>query len=184
MQGRSVEQPSLTPQARTARLWYAVKAKPRQEYTAQKNLENQGFEVYLPYITLRKRKQGKWQQVREVLFPGYLFIHVDTATQAIAPVRSTLGVNGLVRFGNLILPVHDSLIQHIKNQEKAHHGEAQSNPPQFQSGDKLTILDGPFAGLTAAFHMTKSADRVLVLIKILGGEKAIAVDVDSVQPLS
>lgn len=166
------------------RRWYVVKTKPRQEEIANKNLINQLFETYLPYITLRKRKRGKWQQVREVLFPGYLFIHVDTAVQAIAPVRSTLGVSGLVKFGNLLLPVDDGLIQHIKNREQAAADDAPAPAPQFQAGDKLAILDGPFAGVTAAFHMAKSADRVMVLIKILGGEKAIAVDVNSVQPLA
>ena len=182
MQGRATQLKTLSA-PHQERLWYVVKVKPRQEELANKNLINQRFETYLPYITLNKKKRGKWQLAREVLFPGYLFIHVDTAVQAIAPVRSTLGVSGLVRFGSSLLPVNDSLIQHIKNQEIASASEPRTPAPQFQPGDKLAILDGPFAGLTAAFHMAKSADRVMVLIKILGGEKSIAIDVNSVQPL-
>lgn len=181
MQGHGAQHQKISPASCQERLWYAVKTKPRQERLAKKNLLDQGFEAYLPCITLRKRKLGKWQQVREVLFPGYLFIHVDTAAQAIAPVRSTPGVSGLVRFGNLLLPISDILIDHIKHQEQALNGEATAPAPTFQPGDKLAILDGPFAGLTAAFSMTRSSDRVMVLINILGGQKAVAVNVNSVE---
>ena len=182
MQGCHAQPPLPSAEPSQKRLWYAVKAKPRQESLALKNLSDQDFEAYLPYITLSKRKQGKWQRVREVLFPGYLFIHVDTATQAIAPVRSTPGVSGMVRFGNILLPIGDALIEHIKRQEAALDGETPKPAPRFQPGDKLTIVDGPFAGLTAAFTMPRSSDRVMVLINILGGEKSVAVNVNSVQP--
>ncbi|MCK9469768.1 MAG: transcription/translation regulatory transformer protein RfaH [Porticoccaceae bacterium] len=181
MQGSAALQQAVTPYRHPQRLWYAVKTKPRQEELAKKNLQDQSFEIYLPYITLRKRKQGKWQQVREVLFPGYLFIHVDTADQSIAPVRSTPGVSGMVRFGTQLLPINDDLIAHIQRQERLLTDSADSAVSSFQPGDKLTILDGPFAGLTAAFSMARSSDRVMVLINILGGQKAVAVPVNSVE---
>lgn len=181
MQGSTAQ---LYPEPAEARLWYVVKSKPRQEELAKKNLTDQSFETYLPYITLSKRRGGRWQHVKEVLFPGYLFIRVDTALQAIAPVRSTPGVSGLVRFGNLLLPLADDLIEHIKRQERAMNKRLDTPAPRFKPGDKLTILDGPFAGLTAAFSMSKSADRIMVLINILGGQKAIALNINSVLPVS
>jgi len=183
MQG-SAPLKNISALAQQERLWYVVKTKPRQEEIAKTHLENQNFETYLPYLTVNKRRQGKWQRVREVLFPGYLFIHVDTAVQTVAPVRSTLGVSGLVRFGNQLLPVEDSLIQCIKNQEEGVAAAAPEAAAQFQAGEKVAILNGPFAGVTAAFHMAKSSDRVMVLIKILGGEKLIAIDVNSLQPVT
>ena len=181
MQGSAAQHRTVSPHHCEKRLWYAVKTKPRQEEIAKKNLLDQSFETYLPHITLRKRKRGAWQQVREVLFPGYLFIRVDTATQAIAPVRSTPGVSGLVRFGNQLLPIRHDLIEHIKRQEEVLAEEGDTPAPRFQPGDKLTILEGPFAGLTAAFSMARSSDRVMVLINILGGQKAVAVNVNSVE---
>jgi len=163
--------------------WYVVRTKPRQEQLAVTHLENQGYAVYLPHILLNKRQRGKWQQVREVLFPGYLFIHIDPASQNIAPVRSTLGVMGLVRFGNLLLSIDEAVIDQIRHQEQQQSRTPEAVVSQFQRGDQVAIVDGPFKGIDAAFQMAKSADRVMVLIRILGGQKAIAVDIDAIAPL-
>src|SRR5690606_18455305 len=97
--------------------WYAVRTKPRQEGRARANLENQGFAVYLPHTWLDRRKAGRWQRVREVLFPGYLFIAVDAAHQAMAPIRSTPGVLDLVRQGTEPLPVAGAIIEQLHTAE-------------------------------------------------------------------
>ena len=79
--------------------WYAVQAKPRQENTAEENLRRQGFDTYLPKIQLRRRRRDKWTKVVEPLFPRYLFIHLEPGVDNWAPLRSTLGVSTVVRFG-------------------------------------------------------------------------------------
>jgi transcriptional antiterminator RfaH len=161
--------------------WYAVKTRPRQEHIALRNLENQGYMAYLPYLWLNRRHRGQWQWHQEVLFPGYLFICVDTASQNVAPVRSTLGVIGLVRFGDHLVSIDKGIIQHLKAQEAI---QATQSPvsPLFKPGDRLTITGGPMAGISAVFHMEKSTDRVMVLVNILGGTKPVAVDINSVVP--
>ena len=128
------------PQSCPGPRWYAVRTKPRQESRARANLENQGFAVYLPHTWLDRRKAGRWQRVREVLFPGYLFIAVDTAQQATAPIRSTPGVLGLVRQGIEPLPVADAIIEQLRAAE-ATLEEGNAPPQPFQPGDPLTKLD-------------------------------------------
>ena len=83
----------------SGRNWYAVATRPRMEGAARENLERQGYGVCLPELRLRKRRQGRWQDVNEPLFPGYLFVALDLAVDNTAPIRSTVGVRGLVRFG-------------------------------------------------------------------------------------
>ena len=90
--------------------WYAVQTKPRQEGTAALNLQRQHFHTYLPKIRLRKRRRQQWHKVVEPLFPGYLFIKVAPGEQSTAPVRSTLGVVGLVRFGSQLQSVPPQII--------------------------------------------------------------------------
>ncbi len=79
--------------------WYAVCCKPRQEAIAEENLLRQGFHVNLPRIRIRRHRRGQWIDAIEALFPRYLFIRIDPYRCNTAPVRSTRGVVGLVRFG-------------------------------------------------------------------------------------
>ena len=72
-------------------LWYLIATKPRQEAVALLNLERQGYRVQLPKVELRKRRRGKWQEVIEPLFPGYLFVALATGVDDTAPIRSTVG---------------------------------------------------------------------------------------------
>ena len=79
--------------------WYAALCKPRQEMVAEANLANQGFAVYLPRLKNRHRRAGRWVDRVEPLFPRYLFVAAGLESQSLAPIRSTRGVSGLVRFG-------------------------------------------------------------------------------------
>ena len=50
--------------------WYVVATKSRDEGIAKVNLERQGYLVFLPTISLKKRRRGHWTPVTEPLFPG------------------------------------------------------------------------------------------------------------------
>lgn len=161
--------------------WYAVRTKPRQESRARANLENQGFVVYLPHAWVHKRQAGHWQRVREVLFPGYLFIAVEAHRQAMAPIRSTPGVLDLVRRAGQPQPVPDDIVQQLQAAERKLEGE-QAAPHPFQPGDALTIVAGPLKGLAGVFHMARSMDRVTVLVRLLGAEKSVELNIDCLAP--
>jgi transcriptional antiterminator RfaH len=159
--------------------WYVVKTKVKQESLARDNLERQNFVTYLPYIAVRKRVRNQWQNINEPLFPGYLFIHVDLQLDNVAPIRSTIGVSGLVRFGMQITPLPDEIIDYIRAQEANNHEKPLPSVP-FQPGDKVKVLAGPFAGLEAVFQMTQSRARALLLIHVLGGVNPVAVPLDDI----
>ena len=76
--------------------WYAIHSKPRQEERALDNLQRQGFEAWLPMLTVEKVLRGKLVQVTEPMFSRYLFIRLDTEQTNWSPIRSTLGVSRLV----------------------------------------------------------------------------------------
>ena len=82
--------------------WYLIYTKPRQEQRALLNLEQQGYECYLPLHAAEKLQRGKLSVVEEPLFPRYLFIQLDTSQtgKSWGPIRSTKGVSHLVAFGN------------------------------------------------------------------------------------
>ena len=101
--------------------WHLVHTKPRQEQVALVNLQRQGYECYLPQLRVEKRSRSKVQAVTEPLFPRYLFIRLDSSDQgkSWAPVRSTLGVARLVRFGDRPAVVQDDLVALLRQREAA-----------------------------------------------------------------
>jgi transcriptional antiterminator RfaH len=155
--------------------WYAVQTKPRQETVAEQNLQRQDFVTYLPRISRRKRKRNSWVDAVEPLFPRYLFIHVDPDQDSLAPVRSTLGVAGLVRFGQLLRPVPDTVIDYIKQLEDPQTEQRQADTWPYQPGDTLEVLEGPFASLTGIYQMPLGENRALLLIELLGRSNSVAV---------
>ena len=155
--------------------WYVVATKSRDEEIAKVNLERQGYLVFLPTISLKKRRRGHWTPVAEPLFPGYLFVLLILGTDDPAPIRSTVGCVGLVRFGPTYTPVPTELIAGL---EAAAITDDQTTAP-FQSGDAVCLMSGPFVGLEAIYDMAKGEERAQVLLEVLGRVQRLTVETDS-----
>ena len=54
----------------------------------------------------------------------------------------------------------------------------------FTPGERLTVLDGPFAGLEAVFQIAEGEKRVIVLIEMLARQVKVAVAPGSVRKLA
>jgi transcriptional antiterminator RfaH len=162
--------------------WYAVFTKPRQEQLAAEHLGRQGFETYLPRLRCKRRRRGGWVPVVEALFPRYLFVSVEAASQTVAPIRSTVGVTDLVRFGQELAPVPGLVIDRLRSHEDAETGLHELGRPLFRQGDKVTVVDGPFAGIDGVFQAEKGQDRVLILLSVLGGNQSVTMRRDSLAP--
>lgn len=154
------------PDIEPAWYWHVVYAKPRQEAVALDQLERQGYECYLPRRAVEKLRRGRRVPVTEPLFPRYLFIRLDSSLSgpSWAPIRSTVGVSHLLRFGDTPARVDDGLIECLRRQEQAHSAKTQ---PLFNLGERVSILEGPYAGLSAVFQMHDGDERALVLIELL-----------------
>jgi transcriptional antiterminator RfaH len=145
--------------------WYLVYTKPIKERVALKNLEQQDYAAYLPLMKIKKRRRGKYVELIEPTFPRYLFINLDRENDNWGSIRSTIGVAGLVRFGQFPAKVPDHLIAYLQQQELA-GPESDKDRPLFVAGDKVKVAAGPFAGHDAVFKAEKAGDRVLVLLDI------------------
>ena len=158
--------------------WFAVCCKSRQELIAQENLLRQGFHVYLPRIQVRKRRRGKWIDVIEVLFPRYLFIRIDTIQHSTAPVRSTRGIVGIVRFGGQPAIIPNEVIDDILQREDSVSGLRQDNRPLFCAGDSVKLVEGPLADMEGIFAQEDGNGRVIVLLELLGKANKVKVNRD------
>ncbi|MFQ5937886.1 MAG: transcription/translation regulatory transformer protein RfaH [Acidiferrobacterales bacterium] len=162
--------------------WYLLYTKPRQEGVASTNLGRQGFETYLPRIRQPRRRMSRRVLVVEPMFPRYLFIHLDAQHDNWAPIRSTLGVTSLVRFGPYPTPVPDDLISALRGREDE-QGILDLPPPQFRPGDPLRLAEGITAGYEGIFLARSSRDRIVVLLDIMGRQARVEVGQDALERL-
>ncbi len=156
--------------------WYVVATRPQMELAARVNLERQGYSVLLPQISIRKRRRGKWAMVIEPLFPGYIFVELEFGNDDPAPIRSTVGCRGLVRFGHEYVPVPSAVIAPLLSVGE----EPVTEENKFKLGDQVRLETGPFAGFSAVFEMTKGSDRARVLIELLGKPRPVLVGLDDI----
>ena len=154
--------------------WYVVATKTREEEKARMNLERQGYSVFLPKLSFKKRRKGHWQVVTESLFPGYLFVALELGEDDPAPIRSTVGCIGLVHFAHAYTPVPGELIESLQAIEP----ETNDVDAPFRPGDKFRFVSGPFAGVEAVFNMARGGDRAQVLLQLLGKQQRITVGID------
>ena len=90
--------------------------KKREEELAKEHLERQSYQVYLPKILGRKRQSGRTIRVIQPMFPRYLFINLSDETDDWGPIRSTIGVSTLVRFGMEPAKVPENLIKYVQKE--------------------------------------------------------------------
>jgi transcription elongation factor/antiterminator RfaH len=146
--------------------WHLVYTKARQEDTAITNLERQGFRCYMPMIYLQKVRRGKSTVISEPMFPSYVFTQLDISGngQSWSPIRSTLGVRELVKFGGRPARVDAELINALRTRELRQQQDPQA---LFAPGDKVQIKDGPFVGIEAVYQTTDAEQRSMILISML-----------------
>ena len=162
------------------RAWYVVATKPRQEAVAHQHLMRQGYSTLLPTLHFKKRRRGKWQQVTEPMFPGYVFVGLEPGTDDMAPIRSTQGCRDLVRFGQQPAVVHEDIVKALQMVNSAQGASSDEATNPFSPGDVVLIEDGPFQGLSAVYCMIRGADRVQVLITLLGRAQHLNLHINSV----
>ncbi|MFN6100280.1 MAG: transcription/translation regulatory transformer protein RfaH [Burkholderiales bacterium] len=158
--------------------WYAIHSKPRQEERALDNLQRQGFEAWLPMLTVEKVLRGKLANVTEPMFSRYLFIRLDTEQTNWSPIRSTLGVSRLVSFGNRPAVVADELIQALQT-------VPQRAPERlFQPGQTIKIVSGPLKGIEGIFQQADGEHRAMVLIDLLNKQHRVTTQMHDLRPAS
>lgn len=167
----------------TGRLWYLVYTKPSQEQIALDNLTRQGYEAYLPLYEKRIRKGRTFYKRKTALFPRYLFIHLSEELDDWGPIRSTVGVTHIVKFGNRAASIPDDLIQTLRSYENESGMQTLMDKPM-QSGDKVVFVEGTLSGYEAIYQQGTSTERVIVLMDIAGKHTRLSVSATSIQAVS
>ncbi len=141
------------------------------------NLTKQGYTVFLPTLLVEKIQAGRKHESVEALFPRYLFIQLDNMISNWLPIRSTLGVASLVRFGNDYCRVPETIVSGLMQAE-------QIKKNFLEPSDAVKVTAGPFKGLEGIYQQADGTQRVLVLMQLFSKPQTISLPVTDVRPVA
>jgi len=155
--------------------WYVAYTKPKSESMAKVNLVQQGFEVYLPlFKKFKKTEQGAVAQF-EPMFPRYLFFRCSELQQSLSTVRSTKGVNHLVRFGFEPARLQDAMVALIRDMESSRNEITISQASSFRAGQSVRLKHTALGNVEGLIHSV-GTQRIAVLLEILGRPTVVQVE--------
>ena len=173
------ERPDIFNAAATpSRRWYVAQTHVHAESKATFHLGRQGFEVYLPRYLKQRRHARRVDTVAAPLFPRYVFVSVDMATQRWHSIRSTIGITRLVANGDVPAVVPEAIIEGLKRREDAKGFVQLERRPRFASGDKIRVLGGAFCDALGLFEGIRDQERVAILLDLLGRKVRVVLDMN------
>jgi transcriptional antiterminator NusG len=149
------------------------------------NMEDYIFQVEVPEEEVTEIKNGQRKQVKRNVFPGYVLVRMDLTDESWSCVRNTPGVTGFV--GNAHHPSPLSLGE-VENILAPRPVKASDKPNiklvDFEIGESVTVIDGPFATLPATIsEIMPEQGKLKVLVSIFGRETPVELSFNQVQKL-
>ncbi len=168
--------------AAAGRRWYAVRCHPRSETVAARNLARQGYQAYLPYRIRTVRHARSVRTVKDAYFPQYLFVAMDLRQDRSGPVEATHGVAQLLRAGARPAALRDGLVEALIS-VTARDGCLRPGE-LLRPGQKVRILQGPFAERIAMLDRISGRDAVEVLLSMMSRQVRVEVPRAALRPVS
>jgi transcriptional antiterminator RfaH len=146
--------------------WFILQFKANSYNRATKNLNQQGFQTFLPLQNITSRKASRFINTSRPLFPGYMFITFDRTTTEWQKINYTYGVSHLVTFNSLLKPISSIFIDNLM---KRFDLSGKLLPiKKLNKGTQVEILNGPFANFIANIEKYETNHRVSILIDLMG----------------
>jgi transcription termination/antitermination factor NusG len=149
------------------------------------NMEDYIFQIEVPVHQVTEIKGGKRQQVQEKVLPGYILVRMDLTDESWAVVRNTPGVTGFVGLSSRPSPLQLGEVAGLLAPEpEPGTKQAEAARPstvEFEVGESVTVMDGPFATLPATVNEINSdTQKLKVLVSIFGRETPVELSFDQV----
>ena len=159
--------------------WYLVQFKSNSYRIAKSNLNRQGFETFLPMQKTTHRKASRFVNDFKPLFPGYMFVSVNSQLAPWRTINSTFGVCRLVSFEGKPKPLPGQLVSGLML--RCDTAGKILPPKTLSEGDSVELLTGPFANFIATVDTIDPERRIWVLIDLLGRPTRMQVALDQLQ---
>jgi len=159
--------------------WYVLHTRSRFEQVVFDGLGKKSLESFLPKMSVLSKRRDRRKTIRVPLFPGYVFVKSDLNVHERLEIVKTVGVVRLVGNKDGPVPVPDESIDSLKIMVAGDHPIATGT--RLRRGDRVIVLEGPFAGVTGIFVRYQGAGRVVVSIEALGQYAAVDVPEECVE---
>jgi transcription termination/antitermination protein NusG len=178
--------------------WYVIHSYAGYENKVKANLETRVqnldvgdyiFQVEVPTEEVTEIKNGQRKQVNRKVLPGYILVRMELNDESWGAVRNTPGVTGFVGATSRPSPLTlDDVVKFLlpqgaakkaaKSTSGAASSEATLERPEilvdFEVGESVTVMDGPFATLPASISEVNAEQQKLkVLVSIFGRETPV-----------
>ena len=149
--------------------WHALYVKSRSEKRVLSQLEEMGFQAYLPLITVVKQWSDRRKKIEEPLFKSYVFVYSND--KQYIPILNVSGVVRFVSFEREAVVVPENQIVAIKKfVSDFESGEEYKmhNDEELKVGQKVRIINGPMKGLTGRLETIRNKRHLIVFIDVVG----------------
>ncbi|MGH8825363.1 MAG: transcription termination/antitermination protein NusG [Jiangellaceae bacterium] len=154
------------------------------------NMEDYIFEVVVPQEEVAEIKNGQRRLVKRNRFPGYVLVRMDMTDESWATVRHTPAVTGFVGHAHQPLPLTLGEVERwlapdvVERTKPVGERQKQVEVVDFQVGDSVMVVDGPFATLHATINeINADSQKIKGLVEIFGRETPVELSFNQIQKL-
>ena len=149
------------------------------------NMEEYIFQVEVPEEEVMEVKNGARKMVKRNIYPGYVLVRMDLTDESWSVVRNTPGVTGFVGNAHNPSPLSmDEVEKILAPRPKKAVDKADIKFVDFEVGESVTVMDGPFATLPASIsEIMPEQAKLKVLVSIFGRETPVELSFNQVQKI-
>ncbi len=149
------------------------------------NMEEYIFQVEVPEEEVMEVKNGARKMVKRNIYPGYVLVRMDLTDESWSVVRNTPGVTGFVGNAHNPSPLSMDEVEKILAPRPVKKADkADMKFVDFEVGESVTVMDGPFATLPASIsEIMPEQAKLKVLVSIFGRETPVELSFTQVQKL-
>jgi transcriptional antiterminator NusG len=153
--------------------------------TSSLNMEDFIFQVEVPQREESVIKNGQRKMVKQNVLPGYVLVRMDLTDESWGAVRNTPGVTGFVGHTHRPSPLTlDEVLKFLAPETEKKEKVVEARPADFEVGESVTVMDGPFATLPASIsEIHADSQKLKVLVSIFGRETPVELSFNQVQKI-
>ena len=147
-------------------------------------LEEKFGEILVPTEKVVEVKDGKKKTTTRKVFPGYIFVNMEINTETWHVVKTTPKITGFIGGSRNPPPISDEEIRRIIGVESEEDQDETTVVIDFERGDEVNIIDGPFASMKGRVEEVNQArGKLRVMVSIFGRPTAVELDFTQVESL-
>jgi transcriptional antiterminator NusG len=147
-------------------------------------VEDKFGEILVPTEKVVEVKDGKKKTNTRKVFPGYIFVQMEINTETWHVVKTTPKITGFIGGSRNPPPITEEENKRIIGVESEDEQDETTVVIDFERGDEVNIIDGPFATMKGRVEEVNQArGKLRVMVSIFGRPTAVELDFTQVESL-